>query len=87
MAKTGPARQSSEPEKNASRHPGENFEVLEALLDSLNVGIANVLPSGLVLYCNPRFCDILGITSTQPILGTELRYHVAASSWPPSKKR
>jgi PAS domain S-box-containing protein len=82
VAKASPARQSPEPEKNASRYPGDGSEVFQALLNSLNVGIANVMPSGLILYCNPRFREILGISSTRSLLGTELRYHIAAGSWP-----
>ena len=82
MAKASPARQSPEPEKSTSRRPGEGSEVYQALLDSLNVGIANVLPSGVILYCNPRFCEIVGISLARPVIGSELRYHMAAGSWP-----
>lgn len=81
MAKASPARQSPVTEKNASRRPSEGSKVFQALLDSLNVGIANVLPSGVVLYCNPRFSEILGVSSTKLLLGTELRSHIAAGSW------
>jgi signal transduction histidine kinase/CheY-like chemotaxis protein len=82
VAKASPARQSPDPEKNGSHRPNEGSEVFQALLDSLNVGIASVLPSGVILYCNPRFRDILGISSTRAILGTELRYLISAGSWP-----
>lgn len=56
--------------------------VLQTLLDDLNVGIANLSPSGTVLYCNRRFRETLGIPWRSEIIGTDLKSHLSPACWP-----
>ena len=75
MAKKGSGQHSA----NGNR---DDPRVFEALLDGLSVGIANLLPSGVVLYCNSRFRETLGIPPTATVVGTELKFHISPASWP-----
>ncbi len=61
---------------------GQDARVPKALLEGLNVGIANLLPSGTVLYCNTRFREILGIPHRTSIVGSDLKFHLSPASWP-----
>ncbi len=56
--------------------------VFEELLDGLDVGIANVLPSGKVLYCNDRFRKALFLPWQTELIGHDLRYTLTPESWP-----
>jgi two-component system NarL family sensor kinase len=82
VPKSGPDKRSKRrgPEEH-SRHL-EAAGVFEKLLDGLNVGIANVLPSGKVLYCNDRFRKVLFIPSQIELAGHDLRYTLTPESWP-----
>jgi two-component system, NarL family, sensor kinase len=55
--------------------------VLLELLDGLHVGVANVLPSGKVLYANSRFLESLGIPQRRDPFGIQLNDYVAPSCW------
>ena len=54
---------------------------LELLMDGLHIGIANVLPSGAILYCNDRFREILHIPPTAKLARTELKRYLTAQTW------
>jgi signal transduction histidine kinase/ActR/RegA family two-component response regulator len=89
VAKQGPLRQPvrkgdnpksrSEPSLGPEQPPRGVFE---ALLDDLNVGIANLSPAGIVLYCNARFRETLRIPGRREIIGTYLKFHLSPASWP-----
>jgi signal transduction histidine kinase/CheY-like chemotaxis protein len=66
---------------NSNVVPVQNL-VFQALLDDLNVGIANLSPAGTVLYCNRRFRDTLGIPWRSEIIGTHLKFHLSPACWP-----
>ncbi|MGB9421608.1 MAG: ATP-binding protein [Candidatus Acidiferrum sp.] len=83
VAKRGPAKRSES--RRARFHSSQDHPslgVLHALLDGLNVGIANLSLSGSVLYCNARFREILCIPRRTDIIGTELKFHLSPASWP-----
>src|ERR1700690_15610 len=58
-----------------------DVRVLWELLDGLHVGVANVLPSGKVLYANTRFLESLGIPQHHDPCGVQLNDYVAPSCW------
>jgi len=55
--------------------------MLRELLDGLPVGVANVLPSGQILYANAQFLETLGIPSHREPSGCHLRNFVVGRSW------
>jgi signal transduction histidine kinase len=58
-----------------------DVHMLWELLDGLHVGVANVLPSGKVLYANTRFLESLGIPQHHDPSGVQLNDYVAPSCW------
>ena len=81
MPREGRAKQA--PRGNSPVRPDQPVnDAFRALLDGLNVGIANLLPSGTVLYCNDRFREILCIPFRAEIVGTDLKFHISPASWP-----
>ena len=73
-----------------ARAPGADVDVspgnydarmLRELLDGLPVGVANVLPSGQILYANAQFLETLGIPSHREPSGCHLRNFVVGRSW------
>ena len=75
----GKPKSRSEPKSCGHKPERDAFEVL---LDGLNVGIANLLPSGIILYCNPRFSEILHIPCRREVIGGDLKFHLSPASWP-----
>ncbi len=59
------------------------MRVLWELLDGLRVGVANVLPSGQILYANTQFLETLGIPSHREPQQSHLREFIASESWEP----
>jgi signal transduction histidine kinase/CheY-like chemotaxis protein len=55
--------------------------VLWELLDGLDVGVANVSPSGQILYANGRFLETLGISTYREPAEFHLRDFVTPASW------
>jgi signal transduction histidine kinase/ActR/RegA family two-component response regulator len=80
VAKRGPEKHTAEGSK--SRTVSAQRPVFQALLDDLSVGIANLSCSGVVLYCNRRFRDTLGIPRHAEIIGTDLKFHLSPACWP-----
>ena len=58
-----------------------DVRVLWELLDGLHVGVANVLPSGQILYANTQFLETLGIPAYKDPAETHLRDFVASGCW------
>jgi signal transduction histidine kinase/CheY-like chemotaxis protein len=75
------ANGSSSPSSTAASGKDYDVRVLWELLDGLHVGVANVLPSGKVLYANTRFLESLGIPQHRDPFGVQLNDYVAPSCW------
>src|ERR1700690_947079 len=58
-----------------------DVRVLWELLDGLHVGVANVLPSGKILYANTQFLETLGIPVYRDPAETHLRDFIASGCW------
>lgn len=61
--------------------PDCDVRVLWELLDGLHVGVANVLPSGKILYANAQFLETLGIPAYRDPAETHLRDFIASGCW------
>lgn len=61
--------------------PDCDARVLWELLDGLHVGVANVAPSGHILYANAQFLATLGIPAYPDPAKTHLRDFIASDSW------
>jgi signal transduction histidine kinase/CheY-like chemotaxis protein len=57
--------------------------VFRALLENLDVGVATVSPLGVILYANPRFAEILDVSSLARVVGSNLRRFISAAGWKP----
>jgi PAS domain S-box-containing protein len=55
--------------------------LLHELFDDLELGFANVLPSGEIVYSNPKFSMSLGHPPHRDLSGQNLRNFVAPHSW------
>ncbi len=75
------ANASSSPSAAAPSGKDYDVRVLRELLDGLHVGVANVLPSGKLLYANTRFLESLGIPQHCGPFGVQLNDYVAPSCW------
>jgi signal transduction histidine kinase len=75
------SRGRSGPEAAGKDHKNSDLRVLWELLDGLEVGVANVLPSGQILYANMRFLETLGIPAHHEAVGAHLHDFVAPASW------
>jgi signal transduction histidine kinase len=64
-------------------YPSGNAGVFQALLDSLNIGVAHVTAEGEILYANERFAEVLGAKSEEKLTGDLLREHVSSANWVP----
>lgn len=56
------------------------LSVFRSLLDNLEVGVAHANVSGVLLYANPRFAEILGRPVTR-IIGASLKRFVIVDGW------
>jgi signal transduction histidine kinase/ActR/RegA family two-component response regulator len=56
--------------------------LLRELFDGLGIGVASVLPSGEILFCNPRFRELLGIPYWVPFSKLNLSSYVSSECWP-----
>jgi two-component system, NarL family, sensor kinase len=68
-------------------HSSSNWDVTEAqilraVLDGLDVGVATVSPEGVILYANPRFAEMLMVPIVADPAGIRLRSLVSPASWP-----
>ena len=52
------------------------------MLDSLEVGVANVNIQGDIFYANSKFAELLGKNFVQEIFGSNLRSFVSSAGWP-----
>ncbi|MGH9495147.1 MAG: response regulator [Candidatus Sulfotelmatobacter sp.] len=52
-----------------------------ALLEDLDVGVANLSREGRILYANRRFAGILGVPAHVRVSGSSIRRYVSAASW------
>jgi signal transduction histidine kinase/FixJ family two-component response regulator len=69
------------PGQRASPAPANSHEaLLHDLFDGLEVGFANVLPSGEILYANSKFAVHLGSPLHRKLKGQNLRHLVSAHS-------
>ena len=86
-------RPAGRPAPRSSRHRvvnggnpgGENSnprdQVLLALLEDLDTGVANLSRDGLILYANRRFAGILGVSAHATATGSSIRRYISAASW------
>jgi len=88
VSRTGVAKQVSKPRDSPApagplppRAALSAPSFLELLFDGLQVGIANVLPTGAILYCNDRFREILRIPPAAKLARTEIKRYVTSSTW------
>ena len=63
------------------RQPAE-AHLLYCLIESLEIGVANISPSGTILYANRRFIEMLRATPMESVIGVSLSCFIAAASWP-----
>jgi len=84
-AKPRPAPAPPDASIPASRHndSGDHYDgrIFWELLDGLRVGVANVLPSGQILYANTQFLETLGIPLHRDPAQTHLRDFIASACW------
>jgi len=59
----------------------DSYSRLREVFDDFEIGVANVLPSGEVLYANPKFTMILEPVPHRDIVGRNLRDFVAPRTW------
>lgn len=69
-----------------ARIPGEenrrsNKDVLLALLEDLDTGVANLSRDGRILYANRRFAEILGVPAFASAIGLSLQTYISAAGW------
>jgi len=88
VSRTGVAKQVSKPRDSPApagplppRAALSTPSFLELVFDGLQVGIANVLPTGAILYCNDRFREILRIPPAARLARTEIKRYVTSSTW------
>lgn len=56
-------------------------QVLLALLEDLDTGVANLSREGLILYANRRFAGILGVRGFATATGSSIQRYISAASW------
>ncbi len=56
--------------------------VFHELFDDFEIGLANVLPSGRIVYANPKFFETLGSSLQRDPRGLKLRDFIVPGSWP-----
>jgi two-component system, NarL family, sensor kinase len=66
----------------SSNDAGRDAQILRAVLDGLDVGVATASPEGVILYANPRFAEMLLLPVFENNAGVSLRSLVSAGSWP-----
>ena len=79
-----PKRQSkSQREASVSQwlSPGHRKALLHDLFDELEIGFANVTPSGHIIYANRKFAMTLGNPPQRDAIGRNLHEFVAPHSW------
>lgn len=64
-----------------NRSPSPERVDFRALLDDVNIGVAQIDPTGTLLYSNPRFREILGINALEQIAGSNLKNFVFSGNW------
>jgi signal transduction histidine kinase/CheY-like chemotaxis protein len=89
-------RRSEQSEKRLSRKPAGSkskctpghsavcaydSEALHELFDDFEVGVANVMASGDIIYANAKFAEALGNPPHRGLCGSNLRAFIAAGSW------
>jgi len=55
--------------------------VLRALVDGLDVGVANVSPNVIIQYANARFAEVLGVRPFESLRGSNLKDYISGASW------
>jgi len=77
-------RQAGSKSKCTSGHSSvcsyDSNEALHELFDDFEVGVANVTPSGEVIYANAKFAEALG-NPHRELFGSNLRDFIVAGSW------
>jgi PAS domain S-box-containing protein len=62
-------------------NPRSNKDVLLALLEGLDTGVANLSREGLILYANRRFAEVLGVPAFASPIGLSLQTYISAAGW------
>ena len=57
-------------------------QLLYSLVESLEIGVANISPEGIIVYANQRFIEMLGAKPTETVIGAPLSRFITAGSWP-----
>lgn len=60
--------------------------LLRALLEGLEIGVANVTGAGRILYANSRFIGMLGVRRLETVTGSVLSRFISPASWPALQK-
>ena len=65
---------------NNSLNGNVGIDLMQALLEELDEGVANVSVKGDILYANSRFAEMLGASRNGPVVGS-LKQFVSPASW------
>jgi PAS domain S-box-containing protein len=77
-----PRRNNGKPQNSDSAlDVAPSRSLLSTLLEGLNEGIANVSPTGEILYANPRFAELVSTDPWRRLAGRELKDLVSPASW------
>lgn len=63
------------------RHPAD-ARLLYSLVESLEIGVANISADGNILYANQRFIEMLRAKPMESVIGAPLSRFIAPASWP-----
>jgi len=64
-----------------SENSADRTSAFEALLDSLDIGVAIVSARGIIQYSNPCFADLIGAAPFREVKGNDLRSFVSPNGW------
>ena len=68
---------------DSPKHRARAAKLLHDVFDDLEVGLANVMPTGAIIYCNRKFSLILGIPPHRDLFGMKLQDFITPHSWQP----
>lgn len=87
QTKKSPSKRGVSPQKSkrsagsAPASQRSQNELLAQFFNDFEVGVAHLLPSGEIIYANPRFSSALGIPPQRNLVGRSLSDFVAPHSW------
>jgi len=68
---------------DSPKHRARAAKLLHDVFDDLEVGLANVMPTGAIIYCNRKFSLILGIPPHRDLFSMKLQDFITPHSWQP----